>query len=139
MELSEKQINKFWDILKEHDNISRYSDSQKAEIANGIANFFIISGEISSKKQGNLLEELGDEQDSHATDPELRKERLVFNNLVEEVKNQFKLDIDSVHGLPHWKRVRHIGLYLRHDTGADFRVSLTYFLFCTILNERMMI
>ena len=56
MELSEKQINKFWDILKEHDNISRYSDSQKAEIANGIANFFIISTEISSKKRGGDME-----------------------------------------------------------------------------------
>ncbi len=52
--------------------------------------------------------------------PDLRKEEFkIFNTLVKEVKGQFKLDIDSFHGINHWKRVRRIGLYIAERTGAD--------------------
>ena len=39
--------------------------------------------------------------------------------LLDLITRQFKLDIDSDHGLPHWKRVEKIGQYLTEYTKAD--------------------
>ena len=39
--------------------------------------------------------------------------------LLDLITRQFKLDIDSDHGLPHWKRVEEIGRYLAKYTKAD--------------------
>ena len=51
------------------------------------------------------------------------KEELdIFNAATDEAKKQFKLDINSLHGIRHWERVREIGDYLAEKTGADFRV-----------------
>ena len=42
--------------MKKYDNnVSNYSDIKKAEIANGIASFFMISAEISLKKKGGSI------------------------------------------------------------------------------------
>ncbi len=39
-----------------------------------------------------------------------------------KVKEQFKLGLDSIHGLGHWNRVNQIGFYLAKITNADLRV-----------------
>ena len=46
----------------------------------------------------------------------------IFTTATAEAKKQFKLDINSLHGIRHWERVRKIGAYLAARTGADFRV-----------------
>ena len=48
------------------------------------------------------------------------------SELVGLIVNQFKLDLDSAHGISHWRRVREIGDYLAKQTGADIEV-LTLF------------
>lgn len=50
----------------------------------------------------------------------------IFNVAVDEVKKQFKLDINSLHGISHWNRVREIGVYLARKTGADLRVIMLF-------------
>lgn len=52
----------------------------------------------------------------------MAKEKEVFEKVAEEVGGQFRLDIASMHGLSHWKRVKRIGLYLASGTDADIRV-----------------
>ena len=52
----------------------------------------------------------------------MNKEKEIFEKVAEKAGGQFRLDIDSIHGLPHWKRVKQIGLYLANGTGADIRV-----------------
>src|SRR3989344_7864589 len=52
----------------------------------------------------------------------LQKEFDIFTTVTTEVKKQFKLDINSLHGIRHWGRVLKIGLYLAETTGADRRV-----------------
>ena len=46
----------------------------------------------------------------------------IFTAATDEAKKQFKLDINSLHGIRHWERVRKIGVYLAEITGADLRV-----------------
>jgi uncharacterized protein len=46
----------------------------------------------------------------------------LFNIATENIKGQHKLDIHSLHGISHWRRVWEIGLYLTEKTGADLRV-----------------
>ncbi|MDP2638989.1 MAG: hypothetical protein Q8P06_02365 [Candidatus Azambacteria bacterium] len=43
-------------------------------------------------------------------------------DIKEEVKKQFKLNIRSLHGIKHWERVEKIGLRLAETTNADIRV-----------------
>ena len=52
----------------------------------------------------------------------LSEELKVFHALAQEVKEQFRLDIDSDHGIAHWERVRRIGFYLATTTNANLRV-----------------
>ena len=47
-------------------------------------------------------------------------------NLLNEIKNQFKLPIASLHGLSHWKRVEVMGRRLSASTKADMTV-VTHF------------
>ncbi len=42
--------------------------------------------------------------------------------LLKIIKSQFALDIDSIHGLSHWEKVKKIGNYLAKHTGADKEV-----------------
>ena len=42
--------------------------------------------------------------------------------LLKTIKDEFILDINSIHGLPHWERVEKIGSYLVKHTGADKEV-----------------
>jgi len=42
--------------------------------------------------------------------------------LVEAIKKEFKLDINSIHGIKHWNNVARIGSYLVERTKADFEV-----------------
>jgi len=44
------------------------------------------------------------------------------SELIDLIIGQFKLDLDSVHGISHWRRVREIGDYLAKQTGADIEV-----------------
>lgn len=50
------------------------------------------------------------------------QEKEVFENLLEEVKPYFKLNINGDHGVLHWRRVKRIGLHLAAGTDADWRV-----------------
>ena len=38
------------------------------------------------------------------------------------IKNQFQLEINSIHGIGHWERVEKIGFYLAEETTADLHV-----------------
>lgn len=42
--------------------------------------------------------------------------------LLRQIRGQFKLDWHGHHGAPHWARVRHHGLYVGRQVGADLRV-----------------
>jgi len=44
---------------------------------------------------------------------------MVNSSLLKHIQSQFRLNIDSIHGIKHWKRVETIGLYLAKETGAD--------------------
>ncbi len=44
------------------------------------------------------------------------------SELIDLIVNQFKLDVDSVHGISHWRKVRDVGLYLAKQTKADITV-----------------
>ena len=39
--------------------------------------------------------------------------------LLQVIRQQFRLDWRGIHGVPHWARVRHHGLKLAQETGAD--------------------
>lgn len=41
MELKPEQINKFKEINKDNPNFENYTEEQKAEIANGVANYYL--------------------------------------------------------------------------------------------------
>jgi uncharacterized protein len=55
-------------------------------------------------------------------------ESLITQRLVAYARQEFRLDWDGIHGAPHWSRVRHNGLTLAADTGANRRV-VEYFAF----------
>ena len=40
-------------------------------------------------------------------------------NLIQIITEQFRLDPESIHGIPHWSRVEELGLMLAEQTGAD--------------------
>lgn len=42
--------------------------------------------------------------------------------LLQRIKDQYQLNLNSDHGISHWKRVDKIGLYLSKETGADTTV-----------------
>jgi uncharacterized protein len=52
-----------------------------------------------------------------------------WHHAIEEVQKKFLLDIEGIHGLPHWSRVLINGLRLAKDTGANTRVVLAFALF----------
>lgn len=43
-------------------------------------------------------------------------------DLIAQIREQFRLDWDGIHGAPHWARVHKHGLYLCEATAADTRV-----------------
>ena len=45
-----------------------------------------------------------------------------MRRLIQRVSETFRLDINGIHGLPHWRRVRENGLLLANETGADVHV-----------------
>jgi uncharacterized protein len=47
---------------------------------------------------------------------------MINETLLSLIKNQFKLDLVSDHGVRHWNRVAEIGDYLSRETGADAEV-----------------
>jgi uncharacterized protein len=55
-------------------------------------------------------------------------ETLVSKQLIAFARQEFRLDWDGVHGAPHWSRVRHNGLILAEQTGANRKV-VEYFAF----------
>ena len=55
-------------------------------------------------------------------------ETLITQRLVAFARQEFRLDWDGIHGAPHWSRVRHNGLILADNTGANRRV-VEYFAF----------
>lgn len=46
----------------------------------------------------------------------------ITKQLIAEIRDQFRITWDGHHGAPHWARVRHHGLYLGRQLGADLRV-----------------
>jgi uncharacterized protein len=46
----------------------------------------------------------------------------IFEKAALECARQFRLPIDSIHGMSHWRRVREIGMYLASLTNADTKV-----------------
>lgn len=50
------------------------------------------------------------------------KTQFFKKSITEEVKKQFRLDLNSIHGITHWQRVREIGLYLATGTSVDLMV-----------------
>ncbi len=48
--------------------------------------------------------------------------RAVTLGLLREIREQFRLDLDGVHGAAHWGRVYRLGAHLATQTGADIRV-----------------
>ncbi len=44
---------------------------------------------------------------------------MVDTSLLEQIKSQFRLNTESIHGINHWIRVETIGLFLAKETGAD--------------------
>ena len=55
-------------------------------------------------------------------------ETLISQQLIAFARQEFRLDWDGIHGAPHWSRVRHNGLMLAEQTGANSRV-VEYFAF----------
>ena len=53
---------------------------------------------------------------------------LITRKLIRFARQEFKLDWEGIHGAPHWARVRHNGLILAQQTGANRRV-VEYFAF----------
>lgn len=47
---------------------------------------------------------------------------IISKHLIAEIRDQFRITWDGHHGAPHWARVRHHGLYLGRQLGADLRV-----------------
>ena len=43
---------------------------------------------------------------------------MVEQELIDRIIDQYALDVEGVHGLPHWQRVRENGLRLAAETGA---------------------
>lgn len=60
-----------------------------------------------------------------------------FRPILDTVVRQFALDIDGIHGLPHWSRVLHNGFRLIVETGADLQVVTAFAFFhdCRRLND----
>ena len=52
----------------------------------------------------------------------INKFEIKYPDLLSLAMSQFKLDIDTVHGIKHWRRVGEIGNYLAKQTGADIEV-----------------
>jgi len=52
-----------------------------------------------------------------------------WHNVIEHVRDGFRLDIDGIHGFPHWSRVLENGLSLAKQTGANTRVVVAFALF----------
>ncbi|MEZ5010062.1 MAG: hypothetical protein R2753_18075 [Chitinophagales bacterium] len=46
----------------------------------------------------------------------------INSELIYQLKLEFQLGWDSIHGIRHWKRVRENGLFLAEGTGADIKV-----------------
>lgn len=44
------------------------------------------------------------------------------NGILQRIKDQYQLNLNSDHGISHWDRVNKIGLYLSKGTGADTTV-----------------
>ena len=44
------------------------------------------------------------------------------NAILQRIKDQYQLNLNSDHGINHWKRVNKIGLYLSNETKADTMV-----------------
>ena len=55
-------------------------------------------------------------------------ETLISKQLITFARQEFRLDWDGIHGAPHLSRVRHNGLILAEQTGANCRV-VEYFAF----------
>ena len=53
---------------------------------------------------------------------------MISKQLISFARQEFRLDWDGIHGAPHWSRVRHTGLMLAEQTGANCRV-VEYFAF----------
>lgn len=47
---------------------------------------------------------------------------LITRELIRFARGRFKLDWEGDHGVSHWARVRHNGLLLAEQTGANARV-----------------
>ena len=55
-------------------------------------------------------------------------ETLISQKLISFARQEFRLDWDGIHGASHWSRVRHNGLILADQIGANRRV-VEYFAF----------
>jgi uncharacterized protein len=48
--------------------------------------------------------------------------KLISGELMAVIRREFALDLDGIHGISHWERVRVNGLRLAKSTGADTKV-----------------
>jgi len=62
----------------------------------------------------------------------------VFEHLLQKVLDQYRLDVDGVHGIRHWGRVLENGRRLAPLTGADLRVIELFAIFHDACRRREM-
>jgi uncharacterized protein len=60
---------------------------------------------------------------------------LITSKLIQFARSEFRLDWRGIHGAPHWARVRHNGIILAEQTGAN-RTVVEYFAFIHDLGRR---
>jgi len=54
---------------------------------------------------------------------------MITTDLLRDIKNQFLLDWNGIHGISHWARVFDIGIKLAVSTGANTSVVQLFFIF----------
>jgi uncharacterized protein len=52
--------------------------------------------------------------------------QLTNSRLMQEIRRQFRLDWQGIHGAPHWARVRFHGVSLARALGADVRIPALF-------------
>jgi uncharacterized protein len=47
---------------------------------------------------------------------------MVSQELIDDIREKYRLDWHGIHGVAHWTRVHNIGIKLAHSTGANIKV-----------------
>lgn len=103
--ISKKLAIEFQEAVK-NDRGMDLTEEQAAIVLDGWTNCFGLLGQIYHRIKLDEIEE----------------NDKVLSPVLEAVKGQFRLNINSLHGIGHWGRVKTIGLRLALPMGADLRV-----------------